>query len=84
MHDLDLLLSEAQDAAAAMLVAQRFCSRDCRHDFHTACRIWAMRELEAGRLSLSALRRCAGLRIRCVQRDLASQCPRVQGDRGHA
>ncbi len=37
---------------------QRFCSRDCCYDLHDACRRWAMQELEAGRLPLSALRRC--------------------------
>ncbi len=28
---------------------QRFCSKDCRHDFFAACRAWAAREFEDGR-----------------------------------
>ena len=52
---------------------QRFCSRDCRYDFHDACRRWAMQELEAGRLPLSALRKCRQHRTRCAQRDLGPE-----------
>ena len=51
---------------------QRFCCRDCRHDFHTACRRWAEQELEAGRLPLSALRKGRQQRARCVQRNLGT------------
>ena len=52
---------------------QRFCSQYCRQDFFTACRIWAAREYEAGRLTLSALRTALGQRARCVGADGASE-----------
>ena len=51
--------------------AQRFCSKDCRQDFNTACRIWAAQEYEAERLSIFTLRSCLGQHTRCVQRDPA-------------
>ncbi len=53
--------------------AQRFCSKDCRQDFNTACRIWAAQEYEAERVSIFTLRTCLEQRARCVQRDLASE-----------
>ncbi len=51
--------------------AQRFCSKDCRQDFNTACRIWAAQEYEAERVSIFTLRTCLEQRARCAQRDLA-------------
>ncbi len=51
--------------------AQRFCSKDCRQNFNTACRIWAGAEFEAERVSIDQLRTCLGQRACCVQRDSA-------------
>ena len=33
-----------------------FCKEDCRREFNTACRIWAVQEYEAERVSIFALR----------------------------
>ena len=52
---------------------QRFCSKDCRESFNTACRVWAAAEYEAERLSIFTLRSCLGQHTRCVQRDPASE-----------
>ncbi len=57
--------------------AQRFCSKDCRQDFNTACRIWAAQEYEAERVSIFTLRTCLEQRARCAQRDLASEGPQA-------
>ncbi len=57
--------------------AQRFCSKDCRQDFHIACRIWAVQEYEAGRVSLTALRSPPGQRARCIERDSDPKGPLV-------
>ena len=46
---------------------QRFCSQICRHAFHTACRIWAVRAFETGKLSGTELRECLYQRMRCTQ-----------------
>ena len=58
---------------------QRFCSKNCRENFNTACRIWAAREYEAERISIFDLRMALEQRARCVQRDLGSDgiptCP---------
>ena len=35
---------------------KRFCSDECRLDFHKACRVWAMKLVETGNLSVVALR----------------------------
>ncbi len=48
---------------------QRFCSRDCRQDFYTACRTWGVQEYEAGRLPMSELRGCVAQRARLLQCD---------------
>ncbi len=53
--------------------AQRFCSKDCRVDFNTACRVWAAQEYEAERLSIFALRSCLDQHTRCAHRDPASE-----------
>ena len=50
---------------------QRFCSKDCRQDFNTACRVWAAAEYEAERLSIFTLRSCLEQHTRCVRRDPA-------------
>ena len=55
--------------------AQRFCSKDCRQDFNTACRIWGAQEYEAERVSIFELRAALGQRACCAQRDLASSRP---------
>ena len=52
---------------------QRFCSAPCRREFEAACRAYAAAEVEAGRLSVSALRTALKQRARCVQRDPASE-----------
>jgi len=36
--------------------AQRFCREECRRNFHAAARRWALAELAAGRLTISALK----------------------------
>ncbi len=54
---------------------QRFCSKDCRQEFYAACRNWAVQEYEAGRVSLSALRRCAEQRARCTEAPTAPSGP---------
>ena len=53
--------------------AQRFCKKDCRESFNTACRIWAAQEYKAERLSIFTLRSCLGQHTRCVQGDPASE-----------
>ncbi len=35
---------------------KRFCSKQCRLDFHRACRIWATKHVDAGLLPLAVLR----------------------------
>ena len=37
-------------------VGKRFCSDRCRAAFHRGCRVWAMRAIEEGLLSLEAVR----------------------------
>ncbi len=46
---------------------QRFCSKDCRHDFFAACRAWAAREFEAGRVSVKDLQGASAQRARCYK-----------------
>ena len=46
---------------------QRFCSCTCRHAFHAACRIWAVRAFETGRLSGTELREGLRQRMRCTE-----------------
>ena len=50
---------------------QRFCSKDCRQNFNTACRIWAAAEYEAARVSILALRTALEQHTRCVESDSA-------------
>ncbi len=52
--------------------AQRFCSKDCRQDFNTACRIWAAAEYEAERLSIFTLRSCLEQHTRSLGCDRAN------------
>ncbi len=47
---------------------QRFCSSRCRRAFDSACRIYAAREVDAGRLRVSDLRTALQQRARCAQR----------------
>ena len=35
---------------------RRFCCRDCKNQYHTACRAYVDREIREGRLDASALR----------------------------
>ena len=60
-------------------MAQRFCSKDCRQDFFSACRDWAVGEVLAGRLSVSTVRMAHQQRARCVQHDLGPALPRTPG-----
>ncbi len=53
---------------------QRFCSKDCRLDFYTACRNWGARQYENGRVSVTALRESLGQRARSLKADLAPVC----------
>ncbi len=53
--------------------AQRFCKKDCRDSFNTACRVWAAQEYEAERLSIFTLRSCLEQHTRCVESDPASE-----------
>ena len=39
---------------------KRFCSDECRLDFHKACRIWAMKQVDAHLLPIADLKRPAG------------------------
>ncbi len=55
---------------------QHFCSKNCRQDFNTACRIWAAQEHEGARLSIFELRTALYKRARCVQRDLPQETAR--------
>ena len=48
---------------------QEFCSKDCRQNFNTACRIWAAQEYRAERLSIFVLRTCLYQHARCVESD---------------
>ena len=52
---------------------QRFCSPPCRRAFDTACRKYAMTEVYAGRLQVSALRIALGQRARWSEGGLASR-----------
>ena len=52
---------------------QRFCAKDCRENFNTACRIWAAREYQAERVSIFDLRTCLEQRARSLQRDPAPE-----------
>ena len=50
---------------------QQFCSKDCRQNFHAACRIWGQEAYGTGEVSIFQLRTCLGRRTRRAQRDLA-------------
>ena len=52
---------------------QRFCSKDCRLDFYTACRNWGARQYENGQVSVTALKESPGQRARCVESDPGTQ-----------
>ncbi len=61
--------------------AQRFCKKDCRESFNTACRIWAAAEYDAERVSIFTLRSCLEQHTRCVERGPASASPPAPGRR---
>ena len=63
---------------------QRFCSKHCRENFNTACRIWAAAEFEAERLSIFTLRSCLEQHTRCVQPDLAAKRAQLPPKTGSA
>ena len=52
--------------------AQRFCKKDCRESFNTACRVWAAQEYEAERLSIFTLRSCLEQHTRSLGCDRAN------------
>ena len=52
--------------------AKRFCSKNCRHDFHSACRAWGEEAYGTGEVSIFQLRTCLGRRARCTERHLPS------------
>ncbi len=58
---------------------QEFCSKDCRQDFNTACRIWAAQEYRAERVSIFTLRTCLYQRARSLQRDPAPERGKAPG-----
>ncbi len=47
---------------------RRFCSKNCRHDFHSACRVWGEEAYGIGEVSIFQLRTCLGRRVCCVER----------------
>ncbi len=46
---------------------QKFCSKDCRLEFHAAARAWAEQAVGSGRLPVSAFKVALQQRARCVQ-----------------
>ncbi len=55
--------------------AQRFCSKDCRENFNTACRIWGAQEHQAKRVSIFELRTALQQRARSLGRDPGHEPP---------
>ena len=49
---------------------KKFCSENCRRDFHTACRIWGEETFGAEEVTIFQLRTCLRRRAR---HDLASE-----------
>ncbi len=43
---------------------QRFCSEECRNEFHRACRFWAAEQVWRGVLAVSSLKHALSQRIR--------------------
>lgn len=54
---------------------KKFCSKSCRRDFHTTCRIWGEEQYGCGQVTIFQLRTCLGRRARRAQHDLARQRP---------
>ncbi len=52
---------------------KRFCSTDCRQNFHVACRIWGEEAYGTGEVSAFQLRTCFARRARRTERDLAPE-----------
>ena len=52
---------------------QRFCSKDCRENFNTACRIWAAAEYKAEQVSIVTLRTALEQHARSIESDPASE-----------
>ena len=52
---------------------KKFCSKSCRRDFHTACRIWGEEAFGAGEVTVFQLRTCLGRRARRARRYPASE-----------
>ena len=56
---------------------QRFCSEQCRVEFHRGCRVWAEDQVWRGLLSVSALKNALEQRIRSSERPIGQhQSPR--------
>ncbi len=49
---------------------EKFCSEDCRRDFHSACQLWGEGAYGAGNVSIWQLRTCLAQRAR---RDFAPE-----------
>ena len=52
---------------------KKFCSDNCRRDFHTACRIWGEEQYGCGEVSIWQLHTCLGRRACRVRRYPASK-----------
>ncbi len=59
------------------LSVKRFCSTDCRQDFHAACRIWGEEAHGAGEVTTFQLRTSLARRARRTERNLAAGGPQV-------
>ncbi len=56
---------------------KKFCSTDCRQDFHAACRIWGEEAHRTGEVTTFQLRTCFARHARRTERDLAAGGPQV-------
>ena len=50
---------------------EKFCSEDCRRDFHSACQLWEEGAYGAGNVSIWQLHTCLGRQVHRSRRDLA-------------
>ncbi len=56
---------------------KKFCSKDCRQNFHAACRIWGEEAYGTGEVSIFQLRTSFARRARRTERDPAAGGPQV-------
>ena len=52
---------------------KKFCSKDCRQNFHAACRIWGEEAFGTGEVSIWQLQTCFARRARRTQRDFDTE-----------